>query len=296
MKVAFVVAVLLLALSSSLGSPTANAQGVGTSADLTGTVSDPAGGSVPNAKVTVIDEARAVQRSVQTDEQGGYRFSGLAPATYRVTVEHSGFQSEAVKDVVLNVGQTLVLDFHLKLAGTTSTIEVSAASPLVEAERGSQANTLTQDYIAGLPIDRRDYLTFTLLAPGVSNSNNIADNADFRPKQTPQSGLSFYGSNGRGNSVTVDGGEANDDAGGVRLTISQDAVQEFQVNRTTTPRSSAELAARASTSFQSRAPTNCMAVCSGFSAMTRWMPAMFSPTVKRCSPATRFLFRRQESQ
>ena len=231
MKVAFVVAVLLLALSSSLGSPTANAQGVGTSADLTGTVSDPAGGSVPNAKVTVIDEARAVQRSVQTDEQGGYRFSGLAPATYRVTVEHSGFQSEAVKDVVLNVGQTLVLDFHLKLAGTTSTIEVSAASPLVEAERGSQANTLTQDYIAGLPIDRRDYLTFTLLAPGVSNSNNIADNADFRPKQTPQSGLSFYGSNGRGNSVTVDGGEANDDAGGVRLTISQDAVQEFQVNR-----------------------------------------------------------------
>jgi hypothetical protein len=231
MKVAFVVAVLLLALSSSLGSPAADAQGVGTSADLTGTVSDPAGGSVANAKVTVTDEARAVQRSVQTDEQGSYRFSGLAPATYRVTVEHSGFQSEAVKDVVLNVGQMLVLDFHLKLAGTSSTIEVSAASPLVEAERGSQANTLTQDYIAGLPIDRRDYLTFTLLAPGVSNSNTIADNADFRPKQTPQSGLSFYGSNGRGNSVTVDGGEANDDAGGVRLTISQDAVQEFQVNR-----------------------------------------------------------------
>src|SRR5436853_7836427 len=67
--------------------------------------------------------------------------------------------------------------------------------------------------------------------PGVSNSNTIADNADFRVKQTPQSGLSFYGSNGRGNTVTVDGGEANDDAGGVRLTVSQDAVQEFQINR-----------------------------------------------------------------
>jgi hypothetical protein len=50
-------------------------------------------------------------------------------------------------------------------------------------------------------------------------------------KSTPQSGLSFYGSNGRGNSIAVDGGEANDDAGGVRLTLSQDAVQEFQVNR-----------------------------------------------------------------
>jgi Carboxypeptidase regulatory-like domain/TonB dependent receptor len=231
MNKAFVTATLLLALSSSVGSPAAKAQGVGTSADLTGTVIDPAGASVPNAKVTVTDEARAVQRSVQTDEQGSYRVSGLAPATYRVTVEHDGFQSEAVRDVVLNVGQTLVLDFHLRLAGTSSTVEVSSAPPPVEIERGSQANTLTQDYITDLPIDRRDYLTFTLLAPGVSNSNTIADNADFRPKQTPQSGLSFYGSNGRGNSVTVDGGEANDDAGGVRLTISQDAVQEFQINR-----------------------------------------------------------------
>jgi hypothetical protein len=87
----------------------------------------------------------------------------------------------------------------------------------------------------GLPIGRRDYLTYTLLVPGVSDSNTIADNADFRVKQTPQSGLSFYGSNGRGNSMTVEGGEANDDAGGVRLTLSQDAVQEFQVNRSNYP-------------------------------------------------------------
>ncbi|MGB7943373.1 MAG: TonB-dependent receptor, partial [Terriglobales bacterium] len=54
---------------------------------------------------------------------------------------------------------------------------------------------------------------------------------DFRVKQTPQSGLSFYGSNGRGNSITVDGGETSGDSGGVRLTVSQDAVQEFQINR-----------------------------------------------------------------
>src|SRR5208282_15492 len=100
-----------------------------------------------------------------------------------------------------------------------------------ETERGSQADTLTQEDIANLPIGRRDYLTFTLLAPGVSNSTRLASDQDYRVKQTPQSGLSFYGSNGRGNSVTVDGGEANDDSGGVRLTLSQDAVQEFQVNR-----------------------------------------------------------------
>jgi hypothetical protein len=67
--------------------------------------------------------------------------------------------------------------------------------------------------------------------PGVSDSTRLASDTDFRVKQMPQSGLSFYGSNGRGNSITVDGGEANNDAGGVRLTVSQDAVQEFQINR-----------------------------------------------------------------
>lgn len=103
--------------------------------------------------------------------------------------------------------------------------------PLIEIEKTQQANTIGEAYIRQLPIDRRDYLSFTLLAPGVVDSNAFADNTDFRVTQTPQSGLSFYGSNGRGNNVTVDGAEANDDAGAVRRTLSQEAVQEFQINR-----------------------------------------------------------------
>ncbi|HET6930911.1 MAG TPA: TonB-dependent receptor, partial [Candidatus Acidoferrum sp.] len=231
MKATFLASVLLLAIWATAGSRPARAQGVGSSGDLTGTVSDPSGGGIPGAKVTVIDEAKGVQRSAVSDEHGAYRVSGLAPSTYRVTAEHSGFATEIVRSVVLNVGQILVLDMQLKLAGISSTVEVSSEVPVVETQRGSQANTLTQNYIVDLPIDRRDYLTFTLLLPGVSDSTRLADDQDFRVKQTPQSGLSFYGSNGRGNSITVDGGEASGDSGGVRLTVSQDAVQEFQVNR-----------------------------------------------------------------
>jgi len=222
----FVFVVGLLALG-----PVAWAQGVGASADLTGTVTDPSGAGVPNAKVTAIDTTKGGQRSVETDEHGFYRLSGLAPSTYKLSVEHTGFQTELVPSLTLTVGQTSILDIHLKLAGLSGQIEVTSELPVVETERGSQANTLTQEDIGQLPIDRRDYLTFTLLTPGVSNSTRLASDQDFRVKSTPQSGLSFYGSNGRGNSVTVDGGEANDDAGGVRLTLSQDAVQEFQVNR-----------------------------------------------------------------
>jgi len=83
------------------------------------------------------------------------------------------------------------------VAAGTEQIVVTTELPLVETQRASQANTLTQNYIVDLPIDRRDYLTFTLLLPGVSDSTRLADDQDFRVKQTPQSGLSFYGSNGR---------------------------------------------------------------------------------------------------
>src|SRR6266851_8376333 len=211
--------------------PVASAQGVGASADLTGTVTDPSGADVPNAKVTVLDSAKGLQRSVVTDEHGFYRLSGLAPANYKLSVEHAGFQTEVVPSATLTVGQTLVLDIRMKISAGLEVVEVTTEPPVVETERSHQADTVNEQYIRELPIDRRDYLTFTLLAPGVSNSTRLASDQDFRVKQTPQSGLSFYGSNGRGNSVTVDGGEANDDAGGVRLTLSQDAVQEFQVNR-----------------------------------------------------------------
>jgi Carboxypeptidase regulatory-like domain len=231
MKSTLLAAAVLLAACLLPSSPATAAQGVGASGDLTGTVTDPTGAGVPNAKVTATDPEKGLERSVMTDEHGFYRVSGLPPASYKVSVEHAGFQTEIATGVVLTVGQTVVFDFHLKLSGMSSEVEVSSEPPIVETERASQANTLTQEYIADLPIDRRDYLTFTLLAPGVSNSTRLASDQDFRVKQTPQSGLSFYGSNGRGNSVTVDGGEANDDAGGVRLTLSQDAVQEFQVNR-----------------------------------------------------------------
>ncbi len=209
----------------------AHAQGTGTSGEIRGTVTDPTGGTVPKAAVTVEDAEKGIRRAVVTESDGEYRITGLPPSSYSVTVETAGFQKEIRKEVVVNVGQTLILDFHLQLASATAHVEVTGELPVVETERGSQADTLTQYDIANLPIDRRDYLTFTLLTPGVSNSTRLASDQDFRVKQTPQSGLSFYGSNGRGNSVTVDGGEANDDAGGVRLTLSQDAVQEFEINR-----------------------------------------------------------------
>ena len=129
------------------------------------------------------------------------------------------------------MGQSVVVDVKLPVGASTQTVEVQAGTPVVETERTQQSDTINETSIRSLPIDRRDYLSFSLLSPGVADSKALADSNSFRVKQTPDSGLSFYGSNGRGNNVSVDGGESNDGGGGIRPTVSQEAVQEFQINR-----------------------------------------------------------------
>jgi len=220
---------LLLCLVFATGA--VHAQGVGSSGNITGTVSDPSGAGIPKATILAVETDKGIQHTTETDTSGDYRLVGLPPTTYDVTVKIAHFQTEIQKGVILTVGATVVVDFRLKLASGSEVVEVTTEPPAVETKLSHQADTINQQYIKELPIDRRDYLTFTLLMPGVSDSTRLAGNLEFRVKQTPQSGLSFYGSNGRGNSVTVDGGEANDDSGGVRLTLSQEAVQEFQINR-----------------------------------------------------------------
>ncbi len=209
----------------------AHAQGVGTSGEITGTVTDSSGGVVPKAMVSVVDTQTSLKRTAMTNGTGQFRVAGLSPAVYDISAEMAGFATEIRRGVTVAVGQTVVADFKLNPSKVATIVEVTDQPPEVETERASQADRITQQYIADLPVDRRDYLTFTLLAPGVSDSTRLAGDQDFRVKQTPQTGLSFYGSNGRGNSITVDGGETSGDSGGVRLTVSQDAVQEFQINR-----------------------------------------------------------------
>jgi hypothetical protein len=214
-----------------LSATVVRAQGVGSSGEVSGTVYDQFGAVLPKVTISVVDTQTGLTRKAVTDGAGQYRVVGLPPSTYDVRAEVSGFATEVRKGVSVAIGQTLVSDFRMKPAQVATVIEVMSEPPTVETERGSQADRITQQYIADLPIDRRDYLSFTLLAPGVSDATRLAGDQDFRVKQTPQSGLSFYGSNGRGNNITVDGGETSGDSGGVRLTVSQDAVQEFQINR-----------------------------------------------------------------
>ena len=210
---------------------TAMAQAGPSSSEIKGKVTDPNGAVLSGATVTVTDADKGVSRTTTTDAEGDYRFLNLPPGNYNLRVQATGFGAQVKNALQVTVGQTADFDFAMKIGDATATVEVTSDPLAIETERSQQSTTINERYIRDLPIDRRDYLTFTLLTPGVVDSNALADNSDFRVAQTPQSGISFYGNNGRGNSVTVDGAEANDQGGGVRSTLSQEAVQEFQINR-----------------------------------------------------------------
>src|SRR5215475_1815600 len=207
------------------------AQTGGATAEIKGAVTDHAGAVMAGVTITATDAEKNISRTTTSNERGEYRLMLLPPGVYQLKVEAAGFVEQVQNGVEVTVGQTLNRDFCLQIGKVSETVSVSSEAAVIENERTQQSNTINEQYIRNLPINRRDYLSFTLLAPGVADSNALADNSDFHVKQTPQSGLSFYGSNGRGNSVTVDGAEANDSSGGVRPTLSQEAVQEFQINR-----------------------------------------------------------------
>jgi len=90
------------------------AQGVGTSGEITGTVTDSAVGVVLKATVSVVDTQTGLQRTTTTDSTGQFRVAGLYPATYDVSVEMPGFATEIRKSVTVAVGQIVIYDFKLK--------------------------------------------------------------------------------------------------------------------------------------------------------------------------------------
>ncbi len=222
----FVVLCLALAASANV----AWAQASGSTAELRGQVADANGAAIPNAKLTLTDTAKGTARTGVSDAAGAYAFIGLLPSVYELKVEAANFTSGLTR-LELTVGQLGVADVTLKAGGVTEQIEVVAGTEVVETARTEQSAVIDNKQIANLPINRRNFLDYALLTPGVVDADNIADSSDFRVGQTPQSGLSFGGNNGRGNMVQVDGAETLGSSGGVQATVSQEAVQEFQVVR-----------------------------------------------------------------
>src|SRR6267154_1601814 len=194
-------------------------------ATLSGTVTDPQGLAVRGAQVTVTSATTGAQRTIVADDNGRYVFIGLPPGQYKLSVD-SGANFAAYEDpaVVLTVGQAAMLNPQLQLRGQQQTVTVTSETTLVETQKTDDSSTIDSLQITNLPINGRNYINFTLLNSQAARDETPSIGA------APTSGLNFGGQRARSNEVSVDGADAVDKSvGGVRATVSQEAVQEFQV-------------------------------------------------------------------
>jgi hypothetical protein len=217
--------VLICALALTFGGVAALAQADSTSANLSGVVKDPAGAVVPGATVTVRNPATNDMRTATTNDDGFYQLVQLTPGTYEVSVEAANFKKAVIPSITVTVGQRADLDISLEVGQITDVVTVSGAqTELIETSKTNVSSTIDQVRIDNLPINQRDYINFTL-----TNSMVTRDNG--RPiGPAPTSGVSFGGQRGRSNLVQVDGADNTDNSvNAARSTVSQEAVQEFQV-------------------------------------------------------------------
>ncbi|MEO8025997.1 MAG: TonB-dependent receptor [Bryobacteraceae bacterium] len=161
---------LVLALASV---PAAFGQAAAINGTIEGTVTDPSGALVPNVQVSVLNTETGFRRSATTNENGFYRVAVLPLGNYTVSTEIAAFAPTKRTDVVLNAGTTATVDIALGLAGTTRTIVVTDAAPVIEPGRTDIGTTVTRNSITNLPLVSRNNFNFILLQPNVSGRPNV---------------------------------------------------------------------------------------------------------------------------
>jgi hypothetical protein len=217
---------LVAVLSWILGPGTTGAQIAG--GNIVGQIVDDTGGVLPGVSVTVTETETGLSRSAVTDEGGSFSFPTLPVGTYEIRVHLAGFGTQE-RELLLAVGQTLTVNFTLQPAGVEETVVVLATAPLVETRSSQVHGVVEVEQIENLPINGRDFQALATLIPGVT-SGNTALNQNFDPVKKFVPAVSINGQNGRNINMSIDGGDNNDiSMGGQKITLSQEAVQEFEV-------------------------------------------------------------------
>jgi hypothetical protein len=220
-----VIAVAALFLVIAGRPASAQTSGVG---NITGTVTDSSGATVPNSTVVILNTDTGVTRSITTNSDGSYTASFLQPGHYEVTIGGGGFGKVDRKNLVLTVGQILTVDAALPAASVSTDVIVTSESPLIDTDKTEVSQTIGEHLISNLPVASRNWSAFVLNTPNVTQDGG--------------SGLvSFHGISGLYNQNYVDGSnnnqmlfsEARGRSSGAPYVYSIDSIKEFQAETAT---------------------------------------------------------------
>lgn len=196
------------------------------SSTITGVVRDSSGGLVPDAKITLAQQATAESRDLVSNERGEFNAPNLPIGQYSLTVRMQGFKTQVFNDIVLEIDKVLNLPITLQPGVVTETIEVTGGAPLVDTATSSLGQVINNKKINDLPLNGRNVWSLGLL------SGNAV------PVKGLNSNLPFTGGGGRyqTNDILLDGIDNNTIAtaggigyNGINFSPSVDAVAEFKV-------------------------------------------------------------------
>jgi hypothetical protein len=135
-------------------------------ASLNGAVTDQTSNAVPNAKVTVINEATNAQSTSQTDAAGSFLFPTLPIGLYRIEVSAPGFETGVVKDLKLEVATSVTRNIQLKVGQVTEEVVITAEAALVDTTSNSVGQVINDKTVQDIPLNGRHFTDLSLLTPG----------------------------------------------------------------------------------------------------------------------------------
>jgi carboxypeptidase family protein len=200
-------------------------------ATIVGTVTDPSGASIPNANITVSNQAVGFTRSYQSNSAGEYTAPRIPLGNYVVTVQASGFQELKRTGITMDAGQTLRVDLQLKVGTEIQQVTVEGNATTVETDTSAISGVVVGKQISELSIPSRNFVNLALLIPGAAplgggfDPNSVSDLAT---DTLPVNGLP-----GNMNNWEVDGINNVDQGSGsdsLQIYPSLDSIAEFKVS------------------------------------------------------------------
>ena len=199
----FSLAILLLFTSAALAQLT--------TADILGTVTDSTGASIPNAGVTLTNLGTNDQRTVQSNGSGDYTFTLLPVGHYSISVKAAGFQESMTKDLAVEAGDRARADVHLQVGSTSAVVEVTATTPLLQADSATVSSTVTAKAVQDLPLNGRNFVQLVQIVPGANEGPGNGLTSGGRPDDRRQTAsFSVNGQDDTLNNYTIDGIDDNE--------------------------------------------------------------------------------------
>lgn len=203
-----------------------------TTADILGTVTDATGAVVPNADVVLTNLGTNEKRTGTTNGSGDYTFTLLPVGHYSISVKAPGFEASITKDLSVEAGDRARDDVHLQLGSETTTIEVTASSPLLQADSATVSSTVTAKAVQDLPLNGRNFVQLVALVPGANEGPGNGLSSGGRPddRRNNAAGLSVNGQDDTLNNWVVDGVDDNERIiGSIGVKPNVEGIQEITV-------------------------------------------------------------------